>query len=154
MPTILQIPRLRAIPTRRRGFTLLECALVMVIVGVGVVGMVQLLAAGSMANADSAELTTAVNLAGNINEMMQGATYSNVFSAYDNVTYNPAVDARGTAISGLSNWTQTIDVKYVNVNDVTTTLADNNVTDMARVTVDIKHNGNLIYSTSWMAINQ
>ena len=58
-------------PTRRtarlkRGFTLIEAAIVTAIVGFGVVGMLELMAAGTMANTESTELTTAMVLAGNI----------------------------------------------------------------------------------------
>jgi Tfp pilus assembly protein PilV len=60
--------------SRRRsgGFTLIEAAIVTAIVGIGIVGLLELLAAGSMANINSKQLTTAVFLANNVNEMMQG----------------------------------------------------------------------------------
>src|SRR5690349_6272577 len=50
---------------REGGFTLVEAALTMVIIGTGVVAMLQLLAAGTMSNSSAAELTTAVQLANN-----------------------------------------------------------------------------------------
>jgi len=58
-----------------RGFTLIEAAMVTVIVGVGVVAMLQLLAAGTVSNSEGTELTTAINLANNIREMSLGLAY-------------------------------------------------------------------------------
>jgi hypothetical protein len=46
--------------------------MVTVIVGVGVLAMLQLLAAGTVSNSDSAELTTAMTLANNIRELSLG----------------------------------------------------------------------------------
>ena len=46
---------------RSRGFTLIEAAIVTAIVGIGIVGVLELLAAGSMSNAESTKLTTATN---------------------------------------------------------------------------------------------
>jgi type II secretory pathway pseudopilin PulG len=60
---------------RARGFTLIEAAIVTVIIGVGVVGMLELLAAGTQSNSDGTELTTAINLANNIREMSLGLAY-------------------------------------------------------------------------------
>lgn len=59
----------------RRGFTLIEAAMVTVIIGVGVVSMLQLLAAGTQSNSEGTELTTSINLANNIREMSLGLAY-------------------------------------------------------------------------------
>lgn len=126
--------------------------MVTVIIGLSVLGVVELLTAGSMANADSTELTIAVNLANNMAERIQGATYSTLFATYDNQTYSPPIDNRGTSLSSFSTWSQSVDVKYLTTTNLTQTLADNNVTDMARVTVTISHNSAPIYTTSWIAV--
>ena len=49
--------------------------MVTVIIGVGVVAMLQLLAAGTVSNAEGTELTTAINLANNIREASLGLAY-------------------------------------------------------------------------------
>ena len=85
-------PRRRGFTSIRSGFTLIEAAIVTAIVGIGIVGVLELLAAGTMANRDSAELTTAVYLANNINEMTQGVDYNVLKSSYDNHTYDPPID--------------------------------------------------------------
>src|SRR5436190_15618184 len=87
-------------PTTRssRGFTLIEAAWVTIIVGVGVVGMLELLAAGTMSNSAGNEMTTAINLANNIHEISLGLSFADPqaptqwisressVAAYDNIT--------------------------------------------------------------------
>jgi type II secretory pathway pseudopilin PulG len=72
---MLPLDKAHALPARRqarRGFTLIEAAMVTVVIGVGVLGMLQLLAAGTASNADAAEQTTAMTLAGSVREMSLG----------------------------------------------------------------------------------
>jgi Tfp pilus assembly protein PilV len=70
-----------------RGFTLVEAAMVLVICGVGVMSMLQLLAAGSAENGDAAKLTTAMTLANNVREMSLALAF------YD-TQQNPAASPR------------------------------------------------------------
>jgi len=65
----------RAAGRRRTGFTLVEAAMVTVIIGVGVMAMLTLLAAGTAANEDATQLTEAINLANNIHEITMGMPY-------------------------------------------------------------------------------
>jgi len=136
----------------RRGFTLIEAAIVTAIVGIGIVGVLELLCAGTMANMDSAQLTTAVYLANNIDEMMQGKTYSTLKSTYDNRTYDPPVDATGGALSGFSGWKQVVSVKYVDHNLLTSIVPDSQVEPTSRITVTVLHNGYAIYTASWVVV--
>jgi prepilin-type N-terminal cleavage/methylation domain-containing protein len=138
---------------RRRGFTLIEAAIVTAIVGIGIVSMVQLFAAGSMANIQSTELTTAVYLANNIDEMLQGATYSTLKSTYDNHTYDYPVDGTGTSLgSSFAGWKQVVSVQYVDHNLLTFVVPDTQVEPTSRVTVTVYHNGNPIYTASWNVV--
>jgi prepilin-type N-terminal cleavage/methylation domain-containing protein len=136
----------------RRGFTLIEAAIVTVIVGVGVTALVQLIGAGSMATAASKELTTAVELGNNINEKMQGASYATLKSTYDNVTYDPPKDALGNDLSAFSGWTQAIDVSYVDHNYVASIVPDSQVEITSRVTVTVTHNGKPILTQQWLVV--
>ncbi|MCC6424726.1 MAG: prepilin-type N-terminal cleavage/methylation domain-containing protein [Phycisphaerales bacterium] len=129
---------------QRRGFTLIEAALVTVIVGVGVVSMLRLLAAGTFVNAQSAQTTTAMNLAVNLHEAMMRMTLDQV-AALNNVTYSPAVDSDFTAISSMSSWSQNVAVQYVQP-DKLTSLAYAKTT-AAMVTVTVLHNGNVVYAS-------
>src|SRR4051794_8777432 len=65
---------------RNRAFTLVEAMLATVIVGVGTLGMLTLLASGTMANGNANDLMIGLNLANNIREMTQT---SNTFSFSD-----------------------------------------------------------------------
>lgn len=60
----------------RRGFTLIEAALATVIIGIGVVSLLELLAAGSMSNGAATELTLAASLANNIHEISIGLPFT------------------------------------------------------------------------------
>jgi type II secretory pathway pseudopilin PulG len=145
-------PQSGAYARARGGFTLIEAAIVTAIVGIAIVGMLQLMAAGSMANYDSAEATTAVNLANNINEMLHGVNYTSLKATYDNRTYNPAVDATGAALTSFSGWQQRVSVKYVDHNLVTSVVPDSQIEPTCRVTVTVIHNGTPVYVASWLIV--
>ena len=135
-----------------RGFTLIEAAIVTAIVGIGIVGVLELLCAGSMANMDSAKLTTAVYLANNVDEMMQGKTYSTLKSTYDNKTYDPPVDATGAPLNNFGGWKQVVSVKYVDHNLLTSVVPDAQVEPTSRVSVSILHNGYAVYTATWIVV--
>jgi Tfp pilus assembly protein PilV len=142
---------------RRNGFTLIEAAIVTVIIGLSVVALLQLLCAGSMANGESTDLTTAIFLAENINERMQGHPYDTLKSTFDNVTYGGNTtypypkDGRGQNLTDFSGWSQTIDVSYVDPEAITITVPDSQVEVTSMVTVRVVHNTtNLVYVTKWL----
>ena len=142
---------------RRKAFTLIEAAIVTVIIGLSVVALLQLLCAGSMANTESTELTTAVFLAENINERMQGHPYGTLKSTFDDVTYGNNTtypypkDGRGQNLTNFGGWSQTIDVSYVDPEALTITVPDSQVEVTSMVTVRIVHNTtNLVYVTKWL----
>ena len=93
-------PTTRSPQAFRRGFTLIEAALAILIVGVGVTALLELLTAGTMSNAAATELTTAINLANNIHEITIGAgtTYTWQGNWAAGHSYNPgdAVSNGGT----------------------------------------------------------
>ena len=132
---------------RGRGFTLIEAATTTVIIGVGCLAMLQLLAAGTRANGESGELTTAMNLAGNVRECLThngGASKVVAFSdpttpdnwgvepgenldSYDDIddfdgqTFSPPIDARrGSLGSAYSGWSQTVAVQSLHPDDLKT----------------------------------
>ena len=133
-----------------QGFTLIEAAIVTVIVGVGIVGILQLLAAGTMANNQSTQLTTAIFLANNINERLQGHDYNTLHANWDNKTFNPPIDARGNTLATFTNWTQIVDVQYVDPDLLSFAVPDSQVEPMSRVTVQVQHKGSTIYTASWI----
>jgi prepilin-type N-terminal cleavage/methylation domain-containing protein len=138
--------------TSRRGFTLIEASIVLVIIGVGVTGLVQLIGAGTMAQRNSNELTTAIELGNNINEMIQGVTYANLKSTYDNANYSPPKDALGNNLNAFNGWTQVIKVDYVDPNYVATPVVSASATTAARVTVTVTHNGHVVHTAKWLVV--
>ena len=58
-----------------------------------------------MANINSKQLTTAVYLANNVNEMMQGHDYYALKADFDNKTYTPRQGWPRRNLVGFDNWT-------------------------------------------------
>lgn len=155
---------------RRGGFTLIETALTVTIVGVAIVAMVQLLAAGTVANVDSAELTTGMTLARNVREFSLRLAFTdpqtpsvwgidNNESAANPTTYDdtndlagrtlsPPIDSAGRRVTGLDDWTQTVAVAAVDPDRLTTT-APNGSTPANRITVTISHRNSKVCDLTW-----
>ena len=161
----------RATSRSGRGFTLIEAAMVTVIIGVGVVGMLELLAAGTMSNTKGTELTTAINLANNIREVTLGmqfvdpeqptiwSTKEATTAAYDDVKdldgceFSPPLDVRRQPIASYVNWKQVIRVDTVDPNNVKLALTTKDAREVtARVTVTIQHQNADVYTMSWLAV--
>lgn len=153
----------------RRGFTLIEAAMVTCIVGLGCVGMMQLLAAGTVSNASGTELTTAVYLANNIRELSLGLSFADpttpthwglesgeTLATLDDLddlngmTFSPPIDARRQQLANYPNWSQSVTVQSVDPNRLTLNSA-NGSTPVERLTVTVSHNAKVIYSVSWLA---
>src|SRR5690349_12927569 len=98
----------RAGRRHRRGFTLIEAAMATVIIGVAFTAMLQLIAKGTEANNDGTELTTAINLAGNIHEAGIRLTYDSIFDLRG--TFSPPVNAKRQSISSMTGWAQVVSV--------------------------------------------
>jgi Tfp pilus assembly protein PilV len=160
----------------RRGFTLIEAAMTTVIIGVGCVAMLRLLGAGTLANQDGAELTTAMNLAGNVRECMTGVAYTdpanpthwgtesgettyasyNDIDDFDGKTFSPPIDARRQSLgTNYSTWSQKVKVETMKPYNLQTVTSHLNLTPdlrpTCRCTVTITHNGHTIYTQSWIA---
>ena len=155
---------------RRRGFTLIESAMVTVIIGVGVVGMMQLLATGTMTNAAGTDATIGINLASNIRDLSLGMAYYDpqqptvwntreaTVAAWDNImdldgaSFSPPQDARRQPLTGYPSWTQAVEVESVSEENVSVTVPDTMTEPMARVTVTIKRHGIPVYRATWLAV--
>jgi prepilin-type N-terminal cleavage/methylation domain-containing protein len=159
----------------RRGFTLIEAAMVTVIIGVGVVAMLQLLAAGSMSNSASTELTTGLNLANNVREMLQTVPFKdpvtpsvwgpdagesfngtkpfNDLNDFHNLTLSPPRDARRQVLSEFTGWAQHIRVQSVDENRLTMPVPNSTSRPMARVTITVFRNNRQVCAISWLAVD-
>lgn len=136
----------------RRGFTLIESAIVLVIVGVGTVAMIQLLAAGSMANSESHRITTGLNLARSVREMTQSMTYEQIL-ALDGQTFSPPVDAMSATQNDFTGWEQAVTIHRVDPNYIALTVANTVDTPMARAEVVVSHRGEFVCQFEWLVVD-
>jgi Tfp pilus assembly protein PilV len=152
----------------------MEAALVTVVIGVGVVALLQLLAAGTMSNGYAAEQSTAVQLANNVHEIAvalpfydpdtptgqspawstpeTGNTAFDDLLDLDGKTFSPPIDVRRQSMSNYSTWTQRVTVQTVGDDAVSSTRPSTASEPTARVTVTILHNNKQVYQMSWLAV--
>jgi type II secretory pathway pseudopilin PulG len=133
--------------TRRRGFTLIEAALTTVIIGTGVVAMLQLLAAGTIGNVEAAQSTMAVNLARNVREMTVRMSYADV-RALNGRSYVPPIDSGGENIGGFDGWSQRVVVQPVSIDRLITNTVEADP-EAVRITVEIVYNGEAVGEVQW-----
>ena len=148
---------------------LIEAALTTVIIGVGVVALMQLLAVGTKNNDTSAQMTTAVNLINNIHEIMAGmplydpnypttwnphlssvSSYGGI-TEFDGSTFSPPLDNTRASMSGYGTWSESITVQSVNEDNLGTIVTDSTTQNAARVTVTVNFKGSQVYQASWVA---
>jgi type II secretory pathway pseudopilin PulG len=132
---------------RRSGFTLIEASLTTIIIGVGVVAMMQLLTAGTLNNIQAFETTTGVNVAKAVREIAVQDSLTQVL-AMNGKSYQPPIDSRSQPITDLATWKQSIAVQPVVRDNLTTNIVDPNPTAV-RVTVTVSHNGNQVCQMNW-----
>jgi Tfp pilus assembly protein PilV len=153
---------------RASGFTLIEAALTMIIIGVGFFSMLELYATCSMQNRFSGNMTTAMLLANNVQEAMAGTTFNDPLSGklvfgpesgetlatfddaddFDTQTFSPPIDSMRQPIDELSRYSQSVTVVPVypnrlnsNNNPSSPEIADSTYTGAVRVTVTIVYTG-------------
>lgn len=119
-----------------------------VIIGLGVVAIMELLAAGTMSNSASTELTTATNLANNINEWSLRTSYANLRTTFNDKTFFPPKDGLGTTLAGFGGWKQIVDVQYVDPNRITNPVPDAQEEPTSRIVVTIMRNNETILTST------
>ncbi|HET6250799.1 MAG TPA: prepilin-type N-terminal cleavage/methylation domain-containing protein [Tepidisphaeraceae bacterium] len=144
----------------RHGFTLIETATAMMIISVAVVAMCELLTAGTSANIRGGELTRAVNLADTIHEIALGLPLDHAgrhvtgrfASVWDlnGQTFSPPIDGATTPIADYAGWTQQVTVQAVDNKSMATAVAADRSAAVARLSVVVWHNGQTVYSQSWL----
>jgi len=145
----------------RRGITLLETALATVIVGTAVLAIVRLVSAVTTQNFYAQKTTTALMLANNIREVMNGLPFNdpangnhlgpdngvvsvsqyNDCQDFSGFTASPPIDANRQPISNLSSWQQSVSVTHVNPSNylLTDSLATDAAVTMDRVKVVVSY---------------
>jgi prepilin-type N-terminal cleavage/methylation domain-containing protein len=142
-------PARRSPRRQRRGFTLIEASMTTVIVGIGVLALMELLASGTVSNIRGTEMTTGVNLAKNIRELALQKTFAEL-PAMNNVSRKPPIDSRGEELTDMSEWQQEIKVESVDPSLLTTPLPA--ATPQAlRITATINRNGRKVCDLHWFS---
>lgn len=163
--------RLRPGSRRPRAFTLIEAALMTVIIGVGVVAMLQLLATGTVSNLEGNDSTTGLNLARNIRELCLSLSFADpstpthwghesgeALASYDDIddldgkTFSPPIDARRQSIASMDTWAQIIEVQSVDPDRLTAAVPKGS-SPAARITVTVTNRGQVVTSMSWLAFD-
>jgi len=152
----------------RSGMTMIETALAMIIVGLAVVAIVKLISSVTQQNFYAQKTTTALTLANNVREYMNGLPYNDPatgthlgvptgtpLSQFNDVEdfagylpnpagyfANPPIDAYGQNLSNMANWRQEVYVTHVNPNNfaLTDSLATDSACNLDRVQVVVSYN--------------
>jgi hypothetical protein len=148
----------------------METALATIIVGVGVMGVMQLLAKGTQANSSSADQTIGVNLVRNLREFSLKLGYNdpntptnwgldagetvnnpagwNDLNDMDGQTFSPPIDSRAQQLSNLPNWSQSVVVHSVDPDSLGTD-SPNGTTPACRVTVTVTRGTTVVATQTW-----
>jgi len=149
-PAVSDISRVRY-PRKRptRGFTLVEAAVTIVVVGVGMVAMMEFVAGGTAVNRQAADLTTAVQLAREVRELSAAEPFADL-PALDGVEYDPPVDAAGGQIESLPGWSQQVAVAAVDPAEVRSAPPDLAAVVARRVTVVVSRGDEQVHTATWL----
>ena len=131
-----------------KGFTLMEVMFSIVIVGIAIVSLMMLFAAGTKVNAYGNELSTAVFLADQLRAMTDQINFIDLL-AYDDNVFN-GVDADGNPVPGMQNFQQTLDVLSINPDDLTVYVGPDPEAVILKATVSKA--GNQITQISWLRV--
>lgn len=141
----MDIPQRQTSRRRRHGFTLIEVAIAIILVAVGVLAVQGLVSSSTMVTLKTNELQTAGTLAQSLHERCIGIERSTLL-ALDGTTYSPPIDNQGNVIDGLPNFSQSIKVDYVDPDSITGTSPDE--TSLLRISISVSKSGETVLSSS------
>ena len=133
------------------GFTLIEALFATMLLGLVIAALAAASGAFTMANGYGLDLSTAEFLSEEMRELTANEDFATLVANYDGQTFNPPKDISNTDMTDFSEFSQQVDIDYVESGNF-----DNIVigpTDFVRVTVTITKNGAAITSTSWIRAN-
>ena len=155
----------------RGGFTLIEVAVAIIVVGIAVVALMTAVAAGTRVSGADMNITQAAFIVQELREWTLRLPFSdpdpndasnppgpdgtNPQTFVDDlddlmdVTYSPPRDAQGSAIADLSNWSETVTLTWRDPSDLMTTVTDGS-SDVVHVQVDVSHAGREVMATGWL----
>jgi hypothetical protein len=145
----------------RRGLSLAETALATIIVGTAVLGIIRLIGDVSIQSSYAQKTTTALMLADNMREVMNGLPFNdpatgthlgpnvsgsavsqyNDCEDFSGYVASPPIDANCQPISSMSNWQQSVSVTHVNPSNYTLTdgVANDAACNMDRIKVVVSY---------------
>jgi prepilin-type N-terminal cleavage/methylation domain-containing protein len=130
---------------QRRGFTLIEVAIAIVIVAVGILAVQGLVTSSTMVTLKTNELQTANTLAQSLHERCIGIDRGALL-ALSGTTFSPPIDNQGNPIPTLPTFSQKIDVTYVDPQSITGTSPDE--TSLLRISVTVSKAGEPVLTSS------
>jgi prepilin-type N-terminal cleavage/methylation domain-containing protein len=149
------------------GFTLLECLIAIVLVGIAVAALVAANGSFTRVNAQASELSTAEYLIEQIRELTdllavvdpQGGTlfgpeegsfinYDDI-DDFDNAVFNPPITADKQTLNDFGAYTQQVIVQNINTSNFDQVVADHS-TNYVRVSVTILLNGKEVTTSRWI----
>jgi len=131
----------------RGGFTIMEAAFSIIIIGLGVVAMMQVFVSGSEVNSYGDSLSKAVFLADEMRSMTEDVTFDELLDFNDLLPFN-GVDANGNPVAGLDSYVQTITAESVDPESLLPVVLPN--PEAIRMNVTVSRNGTEITKISWL----
>lgn len=141
---------MKKVRKNRKGFTLLEVLIAVVLIGIGIAGIVAANGSLTKLNGAAVDLSTAEFLAEQIREMTAQMNFSSL-NSLNNKNYCPPRDSQDQALNDFSDYTQSITAVHVQNDDLTQ--VSGNSTNYIRITVDIVRDSKTITSASWIRAN-
>lgn len=136
---------------KQKGFTLIEALFAAMLLGLVIAALAAASGAFTMANAHGMDLSTAEFLIEEMRELTTNVDFDTLVAGYDGQTFNPPKDINNSDMTDFSEFTQQIDVDYVESGNFNNTVTG--PTDFVRVTVTIMKAGAPVSSTSWIRAN-
>ena len=158
----------------RKGFSLVESAFAIVLVGLGVTALMTACASSTQASGAGHELSQAISLATEIREWSVLLPFSETDPGeignavgpdfYDpaggaddlddlmNASFSPARNGSGVAIADMPGWTQNVKLTWLNPTSLTEVTAGSS--DVVEVEVDILLSGTSVFTASWIVVGR
>lgn len=130
----------------RRAFTLIEIMVTVVIIGIGLTAVMATIGSTTTVHDAGNKLTQAVFLAQEVREWTMGM---DDFSTLDDATYSPPHNSQGEDLTGMTGWSQVLDVTWRSESDLATPVADR-TSKVARVDLTVQYGTETVLTTSWL----
>jgi len=132
----------------RGGFTLIEALFASLLLGLVVAALAAASGSFTMANGYGVDLTTAEFLIEEVRERTANIDVDTLLASYDGQTFSPPVDVSGAEMTDFSQFSQQVEIDYVESGNFANTVTG--PTDFVRVTVTVTKGSQPISNTSWI----